>query len=156
MTSLRTLQQIKDSIDSRISNCLNDKLSLSESLEIIKISVEDVIRSSGEKGKKSLITSQQLINLIHEVVKSSLVEKGVNPTLIHPPIGQANGEKTLAGFLKFKKQDICVFPNNKPPRKERIDFNGLYNTGTTEPYGELFSEHILSVNIRSQLMDNPE
>ena len=151
MTNLRTLQQIKDSIDSRISNCPSIGLSLSESLEIIKISVEDVIRSSGEKGKKSLITSQQLINLLHEVVKSSLVADGVNPTLIHPPIGQANGEKTLAGFLKFKKQDICVFPNNKPPREERIDFNGLYNTGTTEPYGELFSEHILSVNIRSQL-----
>ena len=48
MTSLRTLQQIKDSIDSRISNCFIDKLSLAESLEIIKISVEDVIRSSGE------------------------------------------------------------------------------------------------------------
>lgn len=151
MTSLRTLQQIKDSIDRRISNCLNDKLSLSESLEIIKISIEDVIKSSGEQGKKSLITSQQLINLIHEVVKSSLVEKGVNPALIHPPIGQAKGEKTLAGFLKFKKQDICVFPNNKAPREEGIDFNGLYNTGTTEPYGELFSEHILSINIRSQL-----
>jgi hypothetical protein len=151
MANLRTLQQIKDSIDSRISNCLNDKLSLSEALEIIKISVEDVIRSSGEKGKKSLITSQQLINLIHEVVKSSLVKNGVNPALIQPPIGQANGEKTLAGFLKFKKQDICVFPNNKSPREERIDFNGLYNRGTTEPYGELFSEHILSINIRSQL-----
>jgi len=151
MANLRTLQQIKDSIDSRISNCHNDKLSLSESLEVIKTSVEDVIRSSGERGKKSLITSQQLINLLHEVVKSSLVEKGVSSTLIHPPIGHANGEKTLAGFLKFKKQDICVFPNNKSPREERIDFNGLYNTGTTEPYGELFSEHILSVNIRSQL-----
>lgn len=151
MINLRTLQQIKNSIDNRISNCLTDGIGLSESLEIIKISVEDVIRSSGEKGKKSLITSQQLINLLHEVVKSSLVADGVNPTLIHPPIGQANGEKTLAGFLKFKKQDICVFPKNKPPREERIDFNGLYNTGTTEPYGELFSEHILSINIRSQL-----
>ena len=71
--------------------------------------------------------------------------------LIHPPIGQANGEKTLAGFLKFKKQDVCVFPNNKVPKTEGIDFNGLYNTGTTEPYGELFSEHILSINLRSQL-----
>lgn len=103
MMNLRTLQQIKDSIDSRISNCPSDRISLSESLEIIKISVEDVIRSSGEKGKKSLITSQQLINLLHEVVKSSLVANGVNPALIHPTIGQANGEKTLAGFLKFKK-----------------------------------------------------
>lgn len=27
----------------------------------------------------------------------------------------------------------------------------MYNTGTTEPYGELFSEHILAINVRSQL-----
>lgn len=148
---MRTLQEIKDTIDNRISDSSSNPIHLGEALEIIKISVEDVIRFSGELGKKSLITSQQLINLLHEVVKSSLIEEGVNPILIHPPLGHANGEKTLAGFLKFKKQDICVFPNNKTPRNESIDFNGLYNTGTTEPYGELFSEHILSVNIRSQL-----
>jgi hypothetical protein len=148
---LRTLQEVKDAIDLRISTSANNHISLNEALEIIKISVEDVIRYSGESGKKSLITSQQLINLLHEVVKSSLINEGVNPNLINPPVGQANGEKILAGFLKFKKQDICIFPNNKVPRTERIDFNGLYNTGTTEPYGELFSEHILSINVRSQL-----
>lgn len=151
MTNLRTLQEIKNSIDERISTSSIDPLGLAEALEIIKISVEDVIRFSGVAGKNSLITSQQLINLLHEVVKASLLCEGVNPNLIHPPLGQANGEKTLAGFLKFKKQDICVFPNDKVPRTERVDFNGLYNTGTTEPYGELFSEHILSINLRSQL-----
>lgn len=148
---MRTLQQIKTDIDTRITNCVANPISLTESLEIIKLAIEDVIRHSGANGKKSLITSQQLINLLHEVVKSSLIAKQVNPTLIKPPNGQSRGEKTLAGFLKFKKQDICVFPNNKTPRVERIDFNGLYNTGTTEPYGELFSEHVLSINVRSQL-----
>lgn len=148
---MRTLQQIKSDIDTRITNCLANPISLGEALEIIKLAIEDVIRHSGANGKKSLITSQQLINLLHEVVKSSLIAENVNPTLIQPPCGQSRGEKTLAGFLKFKKQDICVFPNNKTPRVERIDFNGLYNTGTTEPYGELFSEHILSINVRSQL-----
>ena len=148
---MRTLQQIKTNIDTRITNCVANPISLTESLEIIKLAIEDVIRHSGANGKKSLITSQQLINLLHEVVKSSLIAEQVNPTLIKPPIGQSRGEKTLAGFLKFKKQDICVFPNNKAPRVERIDFNGLYNTGTTEPYGELFSEHVLSINVRSQL-----
>ncbi|MFN0048812.1 MAG: hypothetical protein ACKVOU_06800 [Cytophagales bacterium] len=150
-TTLRTLQEIKNSIDLRISSAANNPIDLVEAIEIIKTSVEDVIRFSGESGKKSLITSQQLINLLHEVVKNSLIDDGVNPNLIHPHSGQAHGEKTLAGFLKFKKQDVCVFPNNKEPRIERIDFNGLYNTGVTEPYGELFSEHILSINIRSQL-----
>ena len=131
--------------------CNSNPIDLNEALSIIKTSVEDVIQFSGAQGKKSLITSQQLINLLHEVVKASLVNEGVNQTLLKPPIGQARGEKTLAGFLKFKKQDICVFPNNKTPRVETIDFNGLYNTGTTERYGELFSEHILAINVRSQL-----
>jgi hypothetical protein len=148
---LRTLQQIKEAIDERISNCLLNPIELNEALEIIKISVEDVIEFSGAQGKTSLIASQQLINLLHEVVKASFISYNVNPALIMPNAGQSNGEITLAGFLKFKKQDVCIFPNNKIPRSERIDFNGLYNTGTIEPYGELFSEHILSVNVRSQL-----
>jgi len=148
---LRTLQQIKESIDERISNCLLNPIELNEALEIIKVSVEDVIEFSGAQGKTSLIASQQLINLLHEVVKASFIANNVNPALIMPNSGQSNGEITLAGFLKFKKQDVCIFPNNKIPRSERIDFNGLYNTGTIEPYGELFSEHILSVNVRSQL-----
>lgn len=148
---MRTLQQIKTDIDTRITTSAPNPITLDEALEIIKVAVEDVIEFSGTSGKTSLISSQQLINLLHEVVKASLVNDGVNSTLIKPPIGQASGEKKLAGFLKFKKQDVCVFPNNKTPRRERIDFNGLYNTGTTEPYGELFSEHILSINLRSQL-----
>jgi len=151
MPNLRTLQEIKDAIDARVSTAAANPISLEEALEIIKLSVEDVISHSGATGKNSLIASQQLINILHEVVKSSLVIEGVNQNLIHPPIAQSNGEKTLAGFLKFKKQDVCVFPNNKVPRTESVDFNGLYNTGTTEPYGELFSEHILSINVRSQL-----
>ncbi|WP_232333077.1 hypothetical protein [Mariniflexile maritimum] len=151
MTNLRTLQEIKGAIDARVSIAAANPITLEEALEIIKFSVEDVIRHSGPAGKNSLIASQQLINILHEVVKSSLVNEGVNLRLIHPPIAQSKGEKTLAGFLKFKKQDVCVFPNNKVPRTENVDFNGLYNTGTIEPYGELFSEHILSINVRSQL-----
>lgn len=151
MPNLRTLQQIKDSIDDRIISSRNNHISLNESLEIIKLSVEDVIKFSGATGKNSLIASQQLINLLHEVVKSTLIIEGVNPNLIRPQFGQSNGEVTLAGFLKFKKQDVCVFPNNKTPRLEQINFNGLFQTGTTEPYGELFTEHILAINVRSQL-----
>jgi len=151
MANLRTLQDIKNTIENRIHSCNETPINLNEALEIIKISIEDVIRFSGAQGKKSLITSQQPINLLHEVVKSSLVEKGVTRELIHPPVGQSNGEIKLAGFLKFKKQDVSVFPNNLTPRQEEINFDGLFNTGTIEPYGELFSEHILSINVRSQL-----
>ena len=148
---MRTLEEIKNQIDDRIVNAVNNSIELPEALEIIKSSVEDVIEHSGSSGKKSLITSQQLINLLHEVVKNSLVVEGVNPNLLNPQIGQASGEKTLYGFLKTKKQDICVFPNNKNPRQEAIDFDGLYNTSSSDDYGELFTEHILSVNVRSQL-----
>ena len=149
---MRTLQQIKTDISNRISSSAENPINLIEAIEMIKGSVEDVVRFSGSDGKKSLITSQQLINLLHEVVKKSLVDIGnVNPQLIKPPIGQSKGEIKLFGFLKDKKQDVCVFPNNKYPVEEAINFDGLFNTGVKEPYGELFSEHILSINLRSQL-----
>lgn len=149
---MRTLQQIKTDISNRINSSAENPINLIEAIEMIKCSVEDVVRFSGSDGKKSLITSQQLINLLHEVVKKSLVDIGnVNPQLIKPPIGQSKGEIKLFGFLKDKKQDVCVFPNNKYPVEEAINFDGLFNTGVKEPYGELFSEHILSINLRSQL-----
>jgi len=148
---LRTLQQIKNDIEARIAVAFQNPLSLAEALEIIKVSIEDVIRSGGASGKTSLITSQQLVNLLHETIKSSLVAEGVSSFNIRPSIGAANPEITLAGFLKFKKQDVCVFPNNLQPRQESIDFNGLFNSGVTEPYGELFTEHVLSINVRTQL-----
>ncbi|NOY51123.1 MAG: hypothetical protein GXO88_11260 [Chlorobi bacterium] len=124
---------------------------LQDCVNNIKTTVETAITNNGTAGKTSVIRSQGVINMLHEVVKTSLIQNNVNASLIHPPLGQSNGEKTLAGFLKFKKQDICVFPNNKPEIVEPINFNGLYATGVTEPYGELFTEHILSVNVRSQL-----
>jgi hypothetical protein len=148
---LRTLQQIKIDIDARIALTNQTPLTLAESLEIIKSSIEDVIRTGGATGKTSLITSQQIVNLLHETIKASLVNEGVNSANVRPSIGRANPEITLAGFLKFKKQDVCVFPNNLQPRQELLDFNGLFNTGITEQYGELFTEHIMAINVRTQL-----
>jgi len=148
---LRTLQQIKADIDLRTANVLQNPITLNEALQIIKVAIEDVIRTGGSAGKTSLIASQQLVNLLHETIKSELVNENVNPVNIRPLIGQSNPEITLAGFLKFKKQDVCVFPNNLQPTQETLDFNGLFNTGANDPYGELFTEHILSVNVRSQL-----
>ncbi len=148
---MRTLQQIKIDIDARIALTNQTPLTLAESLEIIKSSIEDVIRTGGATGKTSLITSQQIVNLLHETIKASLVNEGVNSANVRPSIGRANPEITLAGFLKFKKQDVCVFPNNLQPRQELLDFNGLFNTGITEQYGELFTEHIMAINVRTQL-----
>lgn len=75
---MRTLQQIKTDIDNRISNGTVNPILLSEALEIIKLAVEDVIRFSGSSGKTSLIASQQLISLLHEVVKATLVNERVD------------------------------------------------------------------------------
>ena len=124
---------------------------LTEGIENIKQMMEDAINEDGAKGKNSLITSQRHINTLHEVVKHSLAANSVNPDLIKPPLDESSGEITLAGFLKFKKQDVCVFPNSLAQTEEPIDFNGLFNTGTREPFGELFTEHILTINLRSQL-----
>ncbi len=112
--------------------------------------IENAITTNGEAGKKAVINSSQTINVLHEVVKSDLISKGVNSNLIKPAQGLSSPEIQLAGFLKFKTQDVCVFPNHLQPLPESINFNGLH-TGKRDPYGELFSEHVLTINLRSQL-----
>jgi hypothetical protein len=123
---------------------------LNEALGKIKQLIENAIITNGERGKKAVINSSQTINILHELVKSELLELGVNPNLIKPSLGNSKPEIKLAGFLKFKTQDVCVFPNHIEPISEIIDFKGLHHS-KTDPYGELFSEHILSINLRSQL-----
>ena len=112
--------------------------------------IENAIITNGEAGKKAVINSSQTINILHEVVKSDLVSQGVNPALIRPLLGTTSPEIQLAGFLKFKTQDVCVFPNHLQSIPETIYFNGLH-TGKRDPYGELFSENVLTINLRSQL-----
>lgn len=129
---------------------MSNLLSLEEGVGNIKNLIESAVQEKGVEGKKSAINSSRPINILHDVVKSELIRKGVNPDLINPRLGQFKGEKTLAGFLKFKQQDICVFPNNLDPEEETLEFKGLH-TGSKDPLGELFTEHILTINVRSQL-----
>jgi len=125
-------------------------MNINQGLNFIKTMIEDAIIENGEAGKKSVINSSRTINILHEVVKSDLIKTGVNPDLIKPALGSTRPEIQLAGFMKFKTQDVCVFPNHLNPIPETIEFNGLHS-GKIDPYGELFSEHILSLNLRSQL-----
>jgi len=126
-------------------------IDLLKGLESIKLMIENAIITKGEAGKRSVINSSKTINILHEVVKSDLIMQGVREDLIKPKLGATKPEIRLAGFLKYKYQDVCVFPNESfKPIPEVIDFNGLHS-GKTDKYGELFSEHILSVNLRSQL-----
>ncbi|MEW4924236.1 hypothetical protein [Algibacter sp. 2305UL17-15] len=126
-------------------------IELIDGLEYIKSLIENSITERGEAGKRSVINSSKTINVLHEVVKSDLIFNGIKEDLIKPKLGTSKPEIRLAGFLKYKYQDVCVFPNDSfKPIPEIIDYNGLHS-GKKDKYGELFSEHILSINLRSQL-----
>jgi hypothetical protein len=125
-------------------------MNINQGLEIIKKIIENAIITNGERGKKAVINSSQTINVLHEVIKADLISKGINPTLIKPLLGATSPEIQLAGFRKLKTRDVCVFPNHLQPLPETINFNGLH-TGKLDQFGELFSENILTINLRSQL-----
>ena len=69
----------------------------------IKESIESAIQAGGTKAKNNLIRSQQPIKLLHEVVKSELIEHGVNREQIYPSLNGSAGELKFAGFFKCKK-----------------------------------------------------
>lgn len=65
-------------------------------------------------------------------------------------MGEHMDELRLAGFFKCKDQDICFLPNHIKQQKEILQFNGILK-GQLDQYGTELTEHILSVNVRSQL-----
>ena len=123
--------------------------SIQESVNQIKQILEQAIVENGEAGKLSLIRSQKPIKLIHEAVKSSLIENVIDISKIQPPLSVSEGEITLSGFLKKKSQDIVVFPNGVEPLEEKIDSGFL--EGKADKFGKNFTERVLSINVRSQL-----
>lgn len=122
---------------------------IQESVNQIKLILEQAIIENGEAGKLSLIRSQKPIKLIHEAVKSELAINQITLSKIHPPLGISEGEITLSGFLKRKSQDIVVFPNEIEPFAEKIDSGFL--EGKLDKFGKDFTERVLSINVRSQL-----
>lgn len=125
-------------------------INLQQALNEIKKSIEEAIRIDGTEGKNNLIRSQKPIKLLHEVVKKELLIYNINSEYIKPSLGQSNGELKLSGFFKKKDQDICVIPKNIKPKNEILNFQGILY-GEEDPYGEKFTEHTLSINVRSQL-----
>jgi hypothetical protein len=125
-------------------------LSLQDAVNEIKRSIDSAIIESGTEGKNNLIRSQKPIKLLHEVVKSELILKGVNPKLIHPALGQSNGELKLSGFFKKKDQDISVIPNDLVPKSEILNFQGIL-MGQKDIYGKELTENTMTINVRSQL-----
>lgn len=125
-------------------------ISLQSALNSIKKSIERAIRKDGTEGKNNLIRSQKPIKLLHDVVKSELIQKGINSKLIVPPLKKSNGEYSLAGFFKKKDQDICVVPKGIKPKEETLNFAGIL-FGQKDKYGFEYTEKTLSINVRSQL-----
>ncbi|MBK6952783.1 MAG: restriction endonuclease [Crocinitomicaceae bacterium] len=101
-------------------------------------------------------------------MKSDFLNNNVHPSLInpskeylnrviHPPARQINRarrlcdkELKLAGFLKTKRQDISIIPNNIHIAPQQLTVNTMMN-GFQDIYGAVFTESILSINVRSQL-----
>lgn len=116
----------------------------------IKQLIEDAIIEGGVEGKNNLIRTQRPICILHDAAKRAFIKEGVNPNRVKPLLGKHVGEQKLAGFFKCKDQDICFMPNNVGKRKEVLDFDGILK-GTKDEFGKELTEHILSVNVRSQL-----
>lgn len=127
-----------------------DKSIILDAVIEIKQLIESAISEGGVEAKNNLIRTQKPICLLHDAAKSAFAAEGVNKLRIRPYIGEHVGEQRLAGFFKCKDQDICFLPNNVSRRREILDFDGILK-GTRDDYGKELTEHILSVNVRSQL-----
>lgn len=125
-------------------------LTIQDAVNQIKTLIENAIIDGGVAGKNNLIRTQIPICLLHDAIKASFINEGVNPALVAPVYGQHVGEQRLAGFFKCKDQDICIFPNNYQKREEVLDFEGILK-GRKDSFGFQLTQHILSVNVRSQL-----
>lgn len=126
------------------------ELSIEDAVCSIKEMVERAIRDGGAQGKNNLIRSQQPICMLHDAAKTAFISKGVNPAKVRPLLGEHSEELKLAGFFKYKDQDICILPNHVKQQKETLLFDGILK-GKTDLYGTEYTGHILTVNVRSQL-----
>jgi len=131
--------------------------------------IKSIIESSIVNGNRgNIIRSSLLINNIHNAIKTDLLNANVHPSLINPskdylnrvinplrraynkPRNLANKELKLSGFLKTKTQDISVITDNIHISPTVMNVNSGMN-GYSDIYGDLFTESVLSINVRSQL-----
>lgn len=118
-------------------------MDINEALKRIKVDLERAITTAifngnpylnGNKAKKALIRSQRLINYIHDIVKAEFIKCGVNPDKLYPRLNSTGPEIRIQGFLKAKKQDICIVPSPEIIRRQSQQI-----------------EKVITVNARSQL-----
>jgi hypothetical protein len=141
------------------------QLTIQEAVNQIKLDYETAI---GNGTKASTIRTSRLIKYVHNALKSDFLNNHVHPSLINPSkeylqrvinptarqINRArrlyDKELKLAGFLKTKRQDISIIPNNIHIAPQQLTVNTMMN-GFQDIYGDVFTESILSINVRSQL-----
>lgn len=134
------IQEIKNTIENTVT-----------SANFVNSKGETKQKDDGLQAKVSLITSGQLIQNIHEVVKISLKEslekEGFKNFSIHPPIGKSSPEKDVWGFLKKKKQDVVVLFEKE--KEDEIEEGPL--KGTKDLLGKNATKYSIVIGIRSQL-----
>jgi hypothetical protein len=141
------------------------QLTIQAAVNQIKLDYETAI---GNGTQASTIRTSRLIKYVHNALKSDFLNNNVHPSLINPskeylhrvinpPARQINRarrlcdkELKLAGFLKTKRQDISIIPNNIHIAPQQLTVNTMMN-GFQDIYGDVFTESILSINVRSQL-----
>lgn len=126
---------------------MNDLITIEDAVQNFKSLIDRSIINGGAKGKTAMIRSSKPINNIHEAIKSELIRSGIDKDLVHPPLGHTKPELRLAGFIKQKRQDICVVPGEIESEEEKL-IEGLLH-GTVDTYGLHYTERILSINVRS-------
>lgn len=141
------------------------QITIQDAVNSIKLIYEASI-INGNRG--NTIRSSALINNIHNAIKTDLLNENVHPSLINPskeylqrvinpavraynrPRVLANKELKLSGFLKTKTQDVSVITDNIHISPTIMNVNSGMN-GYSDMYGDLFTESVLSINVRSQL-----
>jgi hypothetical protein len=124
-------------------------ISIQEAVNNFKALIEGSIQQGGIGAKEAMIRSSRPINNIHEAVKSALINSGIQPQRIFPPLGASSPEMKLAGFLKHKHQDVCVAPHGHNPENEIMQ-EGLLQEAA-DYYGKAYTERVISINVRSQM-----
>ena len=105
---------------------------------------------NGSTASTALIRSKGFINILHEAVKQSIIDNGINQMLIKPPLGTTKPELKLAGLMKQKDQDICIVPSTIQISPRQIDWEPMKCENKQDPYGQKLTEKIVSINVRSQ------
>jgi len=141
------------------------QITIQAAVNQIKLVYETAI---GNGTQASTIRTSRLIKYVHNALKSDFLNNHVHPSLINPskeyllriinpPARQINRAKRLrdkelklAGFLKTKRQDISIIPNNIHIAPQQLTVNTMMN-GYQDIYGDVFTESVLSINVRSQL-----